>query len=609
MKALITLATALLMSLPLMATEPTHRVEPPNWWVGMRDTSLQLMLHAPGIANAKPTLAPYPGVTLKSSHRASSANYLFVDLDIAPGTKPGELTLNVAGKALRYPLLARAPGSADRQGFGPKDAIYLVVPDRFAQGGSGKQADMKEGQDRADHGGRHGGDLAGMRQHLGYIAGLGFTQVWPTPLVENNSAKYSYHGYAATDFYKIDPRFGTNDDFGAFVSEARSKGIGVIQDIVLNHIGSDHWWMKDLPAPDWVNAWPQYTETHHARMTLQDPYASAQDRKRFTDGWFVPGMPDLNQRRPELATYLIQKTLWWVERFGLSGIRTDTYSYSDRDFLSRWSARVMQEYPRLNIVGEEWSPHPAVVAYWQRGKKNHDGYISHAPSMMDFPMQSNLLAALTEGDGPHTGLTKLYEGLAHDFVYPDPSNLVLFDGNHDTPRIFSLLKNDVDLTKIALAYLATTRRIPQLFYGSELLLQSPTERDDGKVRADMPGGWPGDKVNAFTGAGLTAEQRDMQDWVRRLFTWRKTATVIHDGALMQFAPLEGVYVFFRYDAGRTVLVALNKTGKAVELPVARFAERVAPGQRARDALSGKDLTLGASLSVPARSPLILEIGR
>jgi glycosidase len=609
MKTLLTLATALLMSLSTLAAEPSPRAEPPNWWVGMRDTSLQLMLHGAGVADAKPTLAPHAGVTLKGSHRATSPNYLFVDLDIRADAKPGDLLLTIAGRTLRYPLLARTPGSAERQGFGPKDAIYLVVPDRFAQGGSGRQAGMKEGIHRADPSGRHGGDLAGMRQHLGYIAGLGFTQLWPTPLVENDSAQYSYHGYAATDFYRIDPRFGSNDDFGAFVAEARAKGLGVIHDVVLNHIGSGHWWMADLPSPDWVNAWPHYTETHHARMTLQDPYASASDRQRFTDGWFVPGMPDLNQRRPELATYLTQMTLWWIESYGLSGIRTDTYSYSDREFLTRWSARVMQEYPRLNIVGEEWSPHPAVVSYWQRGKRNHDGYVSHTPSMMDFPLQSNLLAALTEADGPHTGLTKLYEGLAHDFVYPDAANLVLFDGNHDTPRVFSVLQHDVGLTKIALAYLATTRRIPQLFYGSEILMQSPTERDDGRVRADMPGGWPGDAANAFTGAGLSAEQRDMQDWVRRLFNWRKGERLVHDGALMQYAPLEGVYVFFRYDAGRAVMVVLNKNDKPVELALSRFAERIAAGSHAHDPFSGRSHTLGEHLAVPARSPLILVVER
>lgn len=609
MKSLITFTTALLMSLNTLAAGLQH-VEPPHWWVGMRDTSLQLMLHGPGIADAKPTLAPYPGVTLQRSHRATSPNYLFVDLDIGPDARPGELRLEIAGQLLRYPLRARAPGSAERQGFGPRDAIYLVVPDRFAQAGQLGAAGMKQGLNRADPGGRHGGDLAGMTRHLDYIAGLGFTQVWPTPLVENNSETYSYHGYAATDFYRIDPRFGSNDDFAAFVAAARRRGVGVIQDIVLNHIGSGHWWMADLPAPDWVNQWRQgYTETHHARMTLQDPYASPSDRQRFTDGWFVPGMPDLNQRRPELATYLTQMTLWWIEQYGLSGIRTDTYSYSDRDFLARWSARVMQEYPRLNIVGEEWSPHPAVVAYWQRGKKNHDGYVSHAPSLMDFPMQTSLLSALTETDGPHTGLTKLYEGLAHDFVYPDPANLVLFDGNHDTPRLFSLLKRDIGLTKIALAYLATTRRIPQMFYGTELLLESPVERDDGKVRSDMPGGWAGDQANAFTGAGLTAAQRDMQDWTRRLFTWRKGERLVHDGALMQYAPLEGVYVFFRYDAGRTVMVVLNKNDQPVELALSRFAERVAPGQKARDVLAGSPLTLGERLAVPARSPLILAVER
>ncbi|MFT7724053.1 MAG: glycoside hydrolase family 13 protein [Roseateles sp.] len=618
MKALLTLAAALLMSLPALAATPAAepaaakvRIEPPNWWVGMRDTSLQLMLHGPGIADTTPVLAPYPGVTLKGSHRAASANYLFIDLDVGPAARPGELALTVAGQTLRYPLRAREPGSAERQGFGPRDAIYLVVPDRFAHGGSGRQGGMKEGIDRADPNGRHGGDLAGLRRHLDYIAGLGFTQVWPTPLVANDSGKYSYHGYAATDFYRIDPRFGSGDDFGAFVADARARGLGVIHDVVLNHIGSGHWWMADLPAPDWLNQWPQgHVETHHARMTLLDPYAAPSDRKRFTDGWFVPAMPDLNQRRPELATYLTQMTLWWIERYGLSGIRTDTYSYSDRDFLARWSARVMQEYPGLNIVGEEWSPHPAVVAYWQRGKRNHDGYVSSAPSMMDFPMNTALLAALTEGDGAFTGLTRLYEGLGHDFVYPDPGKLVLFDGNHDTPRLFTLMKRDVGLTRLALAYLATTRRIPQLFYGSEILMQSPSERDDGRVRADMPGGWAGDPVNAFTGAGLTAAQRGMQDWVRRLFTWRKGERLIHDGALMQYAPVDGVYVFFRYDAGRTVMVAMNKNDQPVALALSRFAERVAAGDTARDVLDdGREFTLGGTLALPARSPVILEIRR
>lgn len=614
MKTLTALFTSLLMSLNVLAAGLDH-VEPPHWWVGMRDPALQLMLHGPGLADAQVALAPHAGVALKGWHRLDSPNYLFVDLAVGPDAAPGPLRLTLTRpgqppQVLDYPLLAREPGSAQRQGFGPRDAIYLVVPDRFARAGNAERAGLREGLDRANPGGRHGGDIAGLRKHLDYIASLGFTQLWPTPLLENDAETYSYHGYGATNFYRIDPRFGSLQDYVALSADARRQGVGLIQDIVLNHIGVNHWWMADLPTPGWLNQWPQgYTETHHARMTLQDPYAAPSDRLRFTDGWFTPGMPDLNQRQPELATYLIQMSLWWVETAGLSGIRTDTYSYSDRDFLTRWSARMMQEYPQLNIVGEEWSPHPAVVAYWQRGKRNHDGYVSYTPGLMDFPLQSNLLAALLEGDGPHTGLTKLYEGLAHDFVYADPANLVLFDGNHDTPRLFSVLKEDVGLTRLALAYLATTRRIPQLFYGSELLMTSPTERDDGKVRADMPGGWPGDRVNAFTGAGLSPAQRDMQAWVRQLFTWRKANPVLHDGVLMQYAPLDGVYVFFRYDAQRTVMVVMNKNEQPQDLALARFAERVAPGDVARDIFSGRETTLGDTLQVPARGPVVLEIRR
>ena len=320
---------------------------------------------------------------------------------VVPTAAPGEITLTLGERTLRYPLKARAPGSAERQGFTSRDAIYLIVPDRFAQGGSGQPGGMKEGLQRNAPGGRHGGDLAGMRQHLNYIAGLGFTQVWPTPLVENNSATYSYHGYAATDFYKVDPRFGSNDDFRAFVAEARARGLGVIQDIVLNHIGSEHWWMKDLPTQDWVNQWPTYTETHHARISLQDPYAAPSDRQRFSDGWFTRTMPDLNQRQPLLATYLTQMSLWWIETAGLAGVRTDTYSYSDKDFLAAWSRRLKEEYPKLNIVGEEWSPHPAVVSYWQAGKRNHDGYVSSLPSLMDFPLQEALLQVECEERDRH----------------------------------------------------------------------------------------------------------------------------------------------------------------------------------------------------------------
>lgn len=600
----------------VQAAHTLSHIEPPSWWVGMATPDLQLLVHGERIAELTPKLR-HPGVSLHKIGRVESPNYLFLDLRLDQQAQPGEIELrfdDAQGKTVltqRYALLARAPGSAQRQGFGPKDAIYLVVPDRFAQGDPARtpRTGLREGLKRADPSGRHGGDLQGLRQHLDYIADMGFTQIWPTPLSENDSAAYSYHGYAATDFYKVDARFGSNADYRALVSEARAKGLGMIQDIVLNHIGGQHWWMHDLPSADWLNQWSAgYTETHHARVTVQDLYAADSDRRRFTDGWFSKGMPDLNQRNPLLATYLIQMSVWWVEYAGLSGIRTDTYSYSDKHFLAAWSARLMQEYPRLNIVGEEWSSHPAIVSYWQRGKKNHDGYVSHAPSLMDFPLYGALLAGLNDPDGGDGGLMKLYEALAHDFIYPDPANLVLFEGNHDTPRLYSVLHEDLALTKMAWAYLAVTRRIPQFFYGSELLLQSPRQRDDGAVRADFPGGWAGDAVNGFTGQGLSLRQREAQDWLRRLLNWRKSARVVHEGRLTHYAPLDGVYVLLRHLHGeKTVMLVLNKNQSVSRLDTARFAEVIGTQRNATDLFSGQRQALAAGLQLPARGLLLLEL--
>lgn len=593
------------------------RVEPENWWVGMQEPTVQLLVQGERIAELQPRLQ-HPGVSLQRVSRGDSPNYLFLDLKLDAEARPGtvELRFEREGRAVlthAYPLLARAPGSAQRQGPGPRDAIYLIVPDRFARGGNtaeGKTG-LREGLNRSAPGGRHGGNIAGMRQHLDYIAAMGFTQLWPTPLTVNDAASYSYHGYASTDFYAIDPRFGSREDYLALVREAGARGIGVMQDIVLNHIGANHGWMRDPPTRDWINRWPGYTETNHARTTLQDPYASASDRKRFAEGWFSPNMPDLNQRQPLLANYLVQMTIWWVETAGLSGLRIDTYSYSDRDFLARWSQRLLLEYPRLFMVGEEWSPHPAVVAYWQRGKHNHDGYVSQMPGMMDFPLHGALLAALNENDGHDSGFTKLYEALAHDFVYPDPARLVLFPGNHDTPRIHSLLHQDLALYKMAMAFIATTRRMPQFFYGDEVLMQSPRERDDGAVRGDFPGGWPGDAVDAFSGTGLSVEQREAQTFMRRLLNWRKQSRAVHEGALMQFAPEQGVYVFFRYLPGEAtrVMVVLNKNRSDTVLDTRRFAEMLPPVSSGTDVLTGVRHELGASLRVPARSALVLELGR
>jgi glycosidase len=591
------------------------RIEPPSWWVGMRERRLQLMVYGPDIGRTRVALAPRPGVRLVGTEQVKSPNYLFINLDIQAQAKPGPLELRFtrAGREVArhsYPLLAREAGSAQRKGFGPKDSIYLLVPDRFSKGDDPATTNpqgMIEGETRGDPGGRHGGNLAGMRQHLGYIADMGFTMVWPTPLVENNSAKWSYHGYAATDFYRIDPRFGTNAQYQDWVTQAKSKGVGVIQDIVLNHIGGAHPWMKDLPEPDWLNVWPQYTETNHARLTIQDPYAAPSDRKRFNEGWFTTDMPDLNQRNPRLANYLIQGSLWWIEYAGLSGIRTDTYSYSDPAFLARWSKRVMREYPKFNIVGEEWSGHPAVVAYWQRGKKNPDGYASHAPSMMDFPLFGAMLASLQENDGWDSGFTKLYEMQAHDFLYPAPEQLVLFEANHDTARLYPMLNHDPALVKMAFAFMATTRRIPQFFYGDEILMNSPRHRDDGVVRGDFPGGWPADAVNAFTGEGLKTEQAQMQAFVKKLLNWRKNARVVHEGKMMQYSPRDGVYVLFRYLGNERVMLVLSKNPKPTVLDLTRYPDLITGPVQATDVLTGATQGRSLQLEVGPRSATIFKL--
>jgi glycosidase len=593
-----------------------ERIEPAFWWVGMRQPTLQLMVHGTNIGALTPELS-YPGVTIERVTKVANPNYLFLHLALAPSAAAGDMEIRFrqgdqVALRHRYRLRTREAGSAQREGFAPSDVIYLITPDRFANGDPSNDTlrSHTEGANRSHPGGRHGGDLQGIENHLDYIAGMGFTQIWPTPLTENNQPEYSYHGYANTDLYQIDARFGSNEQYTRLVAQAKTKGIGVIQDIVLNHIGSEHWWMKDLPTPDWLNQWPQFTETNHKRTSLLDAYAAPSDRKGFTDGWFVKTMPDLNQRNPLLAEYLIQNSIWWVEYAGLSGIREDTFSYSDRAFLAQWAQRILREYPKLNIVGEEMTGSPALVAYWQRGKRNHDGFEPTMPSMMDFPLLWALRDGLAEREDPHnhgTGLGKLYELLAHDFLYPEPGNLVIFEGNHDTSRLFSALNEDLALTRMAMVYLATMRGIPQFFYGTEVLMTSPKQRDDGLVRADFPGGWPGDRVNAVTGQGLTAAQRETQQFLRQLLNWRKSATAVHSGKLMHYAPEQGTYVYFRYKGPHKVMVVLNKNATDTTLDTRRFAEMLTPASWGRDVIHQTRHALGQSLRVPARSAMVLEV--
>ncbi|SDF96780.1 MULTISPECIES: glycoside hydrolase family 13 protein [unclassified Duganella] len=615
-KALLaTLFAALTPAIAGAAPHPYRidHMDPPLWWTGMHNSKLQLMVHGPQIADLDPALN-YPGVRIASVSRVASRNYLFIDLEIAPEARPGklELVFQRGTQSIRYPyeLLARAAGSAQRAGFNSADAIYQVMPDRFANGDQGNDsvARYADQLNRADGSGRHGGDIQGIINHLDYVAGMGFTQLWPTPLLESNMPHGSYHGYASTDHYRIDPRYGSNQGFRQLVTQARAKGIGVIQDVVLNHIGNKHWWMQDMPMPDWLTYQGKYVPTAHHRVAVQDPYASDEDKRNFTQGWFVQGMPDLNQANPYVANYLIQNSIWWIEYAGLSGLRVDTYGYSNTDFLSRWSGAVMAEYPQLNLVGEEWSPLIPVVAHWQRGKRNFDGYVSHMPSMMDFPLNDALRRALVAPDGAEQSLTTLYETLSQDYLYPDAANLVLFEGNHDLSRIYNALDEDQDLFRMAMAVVATLPRIPQFYAGTEIQMTSTTKgRDDASYRRDFPGGWAGDKVNAFTGEGLTQQQASAQAYIRKLLNWRKTAGVIHHGKLMHYGPEQNTYVYFRYDGAKKVMVALNKNKTDTTLPTARFHEMLNGARAGVDVISGQRVSLDGQVTLPARSALILEI--
>ncbi|MBM2854942.1 MAG: nplT [Steroidobacteraceae bacterium] len=530
-KWLLSAALSLLVA-NVSAANGIEHLEPSFWWVGMKDNRLQLMVHGERIAELEPALE-FPGVSIDGVIRTDNPNYLFIDLTLAESTRPGRFRIDfrrdsVAVLSHDYELLAREPGSAARTGFGSADVIYLVTPDRFANGDPGNDgiAGYRQVPNRRDPNGRHGGDLQGVLDHLDYIADMGFTQLWLNPVLQNDQPRGSYHGYAITDYYQVDARFGDNALYRSLSRAARAKDIGLIMDVVLNHCGSEHWWMRDLPAKDWINQGGQFVGTSHNRESLQDPHAAAADRDDMSDGWFVPTMPDLNQRNPLLATYLIQNSLWWIEYAGLSGLRVDTWPYSDKAFLTEWARRVMEEHPAINIVGEEWSTDAAIVSYWQRGKSRADGYASHLPSLMDFPLQDAAARAFVEEDSRTTGLIS------------------------------------ADLYKMAIAFFLTTRGIPQLFYGDEILMANPGTDAHGVIRSDFPGGWAGDIANGFAGTGLTAQQREAQVFTRKLLNWRKNATAIHRGKLTQYAPQDGVYVYFRHTDQLKVMVVINKSADA-----------------------------------------------
>jgi glycosidase len=610
-KILFSLLLALFCVSGLSAQAVIDHLEPPNWWVGMKNPVVQLMVHGKGIAATNADIV-YPGVRMLRS-TPSGENYLFLDLEIAPGTRAGKFDIKfMLGKKVYatfpYELKERKPNSALRGSFGTADNIYLIMPDRFVNGdpANDDMPGMLEKANRKDDNGRHGGDLRGVRNSLSYLQSLGITAIWSTPFLENNQPKFSYHGYACTDLYKVDPRFGTTSDYCDFVDEAHKKGIKVLMDLVFNHFGSGHWWMKDLPAGDWVHQWPEFTRSNYRGGVITDPYRSDYDHKKMEEGWFDTSMPDFNQDNPFVATYLIQNSIWWIEYAGLDGIRQDTYPYPDKEFMVEWMKQIRAEYPNFNVVGEAWLNNTSQLSYWLEDAPNKDKFNSRLSSIFDFPLCFALQQAFNEEDGWDKGTARLYEILSMDFLFSDPQKIVSFLDNHDIDRISSLLKTPENL-KMALAFLATTRGTPLFYYGTEIMMPGLKSGGDGKIRQDFPGGWKGDSVNVFERKNLDPAQTAVLDYFSKLMNWRKTSQAAQNGKLTHYIPENSMYVYFRTHEKSNVMVVLNNKSSMQKLQTARYAENMNGYSRAKDVISGEVFTDLKSVDMPAKSARILEL--
>ena len=628
MKKRIFFLMALMAQMTTMSAAKTvvDRIDPTNWFVGMKNPQVQLMVYGKDIAKVKDVTTDYPGVKIDSVVRLDSPNYLLVYLNLNDA-KAGTMTLKFDKKKVEYTLKNREMSGNKRQGFTNADVLYMLMPDRFAQGANHNpqvpgMRPYKE--DRTKPSLRHGGDLNGIREHLDYFKELGVTALWLTPVLENDSPDSpngfsTYHGYATTDYYRVDPRFDTNEDYRHLCDEAHQKGLKVVMDMIFNHSGFEHPWTKDMPTKDWLNL-PQwliesngtsnaqgtsFLQTSYKLTPVKDPYASKVDLKETVDGWFVPTMPDLNQRNEHLMTYLIQNSKWWIETVGIDGIRMDTYPYADARGMARWMKELDEEYPNFNTVGETWVTEPAYTAAWQKGSRlsEHNSYLK---TVMDFSFFDKLSQAKNEEtDAWWQGLNRLYNSFVYDYLYEDPDHVMAFVDNHDTDRF---LGNGCDslMLKQALALLMTVRRIPQLYYGTEILMNGTKEVTDGYVRKDFPGGFPGDDHNAFKAEGRTKAENDMFRWTSRLLHWRQGNECITKGKQTQFIPFNGIYVIARQYKGRTVMTILNGTTKPANLKVSRYAEVIGNTKRAKDILTNRYYDLSKDVQMKGRQSLILD---
>jgi len=614
MRKIIILLIVLVYNSPLFS-QTISCIEPQNWWVGMKYNIITLLIYGNNISDLKPSFN-YSNVDLIKTEKVENKNYLFITLKINSTAKAGNIKLNFRDHqkiiiSKDFPLFEREKNSANRPGYTTKDAILLIVPDRFSNGDTSNDiiTEMNEKTiDRTDENRRHGGDIQGIMNHLDYIKSLGFTQIWNTPLIENNQPEYSYHGYAATDFYKIDPRLGTNEQFKTLVQEAKKRRLGVIWDVVLNHCGDEYYFIKDLPSKDWVNYAETRTRTNNLKTTITDIYATEIDKKEYTDGWFDVHMADLNQRNPLMAKYLIENTIWWIEYAGISGLREDTYSYSDKNFLATWSKTILNEYPNLNIVGEEMTTNVDLTSYWQIDKINKDGYKSYLPTLMDFTLNDNVVSSLNRTDEWFSTWRDIYESIAEDYQFPHPNNQLIFPDNHDLDRFYSRLNKNFENWKLGIALYMTMRGIPQFLYGTEVLMANKKAGSDGQRRGDFYGGWKEDLKDAVSEKGLTNEEKEAKKYFSKLLNWRENSSVFTNGKFKHYAPQKNdVYIYFRYNDKEKVMILLNKNEAEVRLDMNRYNEMIPNTFKAKDVVTDKEMEIKNTLKIPAKTAMILEI--
>ena len=589
------------------------KVAPSFWWAGMKNPELQILLYGEDLALSDVSVSG-EGIYLKEVVRQDNPNYLLLYLDLSEAKgQTFQILLKNGKKKLQVPyeLKSRMQRGEDVKGFTSEDVLYLIMPDRFANGNSNNDVvdEMREKKvDRTDSFARHGGDIQGISNHLDYIADLGVTAIWLNPTQENDMESGSYHGYAITDYYQIDKRFGSNEDFCALVEKAHEKNLKVVMDMIFNHCGSENYLFRDKPSDDWFNYRSNYVQTSFKTASVMDIHASAYEKKIATDGWFTSVMPDFNQRNRHVARYLIQSSIWWIEYAGINGIRQDTHPYADFVFMSQWCKEVLDEYPYFNIVGETWLNSNVLVSYWQKNSKLAAPLNSNLPTVMDFPLQALMNQAFDEETGEWGGgLYKLYDYQTQDLVYANPMNLLTFLDNHDTSRFAQTdeMAKNLKRYKQAMVFLLTTRGIPQIYYGTEILMTGDKGKGDGDLRKDFPGGWQGDTRNCFVENGRTEQENEAFEFTRQLLNWRKGNQVIGKGSLKHYSIQNGVYVYQREFNGKSVVVIMNGTDDSKELDLTPYQE-ILPRENAFDVLTGKNVDLSKKLRLDGRENLILN---